>query len=320
MIMTQPTPGRSTYRDLHCPHCNTPLPPQALFCSFCGKQIKKGKSRKWKQRPENNNFEAQVPNTATVRIIPLKQVYLKYRQTVLSQSMPTTSALSTSRTWQQIPETEEPTVRLGELAVPSTPVPDIDTKEIDPGSSPRSLKEETTESLLAISHKTPEEIASKPSSANWLWPTIILLSTIAVSFVTFVMPNIAVRPFIVMAFLFVCPGMVLVRFLHLHELAVEWTLAIALSFSIDAAMASIFLYAGKWSPTGILSLLIGICLCGAIVHLATPGATSFSKHLRFLFSMKPAAFIPILLTLLGGVIVGMGLWFLVASYGSHHLF
>lgn len=103
---------------------------------------------------------------------------------------------------------------------------------------------------------------------SWLWPTVIILSAIAVGLVTFVMPDTPLRPLIVFWFLFICPGMAFVRLLHLKELVVEWTLALALSFFIDAVIGGIFLYAGRWSPTGILIILIGISLGGALLQLA----------------------------------------------------
>ena len=74
------------------------------------------------------------------------------------------------------------------------------------------------------------------------------------------------RPFIVLWFLCVCPGMALVRFLRLAEPVVEWILAIALSFAVDAMVAGVLLYAGRWSPTGTLEILMGISLGGAILQ------------------------------------------------------
>ncbi len=60
--------------------------------------------------------------------------------------------------------------------------------------------------------------------------------------------------------------MALVRFLHLKEPVVEWTLALALSFAIDGSVAGILLYAGKWSPTGTLMILIGLSIGGALLQ------------------------------------------------------
>jgi hypothetical protein len=104
--------------------------------------------------------------------------------------------------------------------------------------------------------------------STWLWPTIIIFSAISVGLVTFVIPDIPLRPIIVFWFLFVCPGMVVVRFLRLKEPIAEWTLALALSFSIDATVAGIQLYVGRWSPTGTLIILIGLSLGGAFLQFA----------------------------------------------------
>jgi hypothetical protein len=110
----------------------------------------------------------------------------------------------------------------------------------------------------------------------WFWPAIIVLSATAVGLVTFVFPGTAVRPALVMWFLFVCPGMTVVRFLRLAEAVIEWMLALALSFAIDACVACILLYAGWWSPERVLSILIGFCLVGVMVQLAA----MYSKLLR----------------------------------------
>jgi hypothetical protein len=127
------------------------------------------------------------------------------------------------------------------------------------------------------------KVASNLSRSDWLWPTIIILSALAAGLVNFVFVDTAVRPIIAFWFLFVCPGMVLVRFLRLKEPVVEWTLALALSFAIDAIVAGVQLYAGRWSPAGTLSILIGLSLCGAIVQLTPMG---FITHGSVIFSGK----------------------------------
>lgn len=116
--------------------------------------------------------------------------------------------------------------------------------------------------------------------SSWLWPIIIILSAGAASLVTFVIPTSPMRPIVVMWFLCICPGMALVRLLRLHEPVVEWTLAVATSFAIDAIVAGIQLYAGRWSPALILEILIALSLAGVIVQLATmhSGATFRGYH------------------------------------------
>jgi hypothetical protein len=103
-----------------------------------------------------------------------------------------------------------------------------------------------------------------------LWPVIILLSAIAAGIVNFIAPDMAGRPLIVMWFLFVCPGMALVRFLCDDTPAVQWTLAIALSLTLDAIVAGVLLYAGKWSIGASLAVIMALSIVGAIAQLARP--------------------------------------------------
>lgn len=103
-----------------------------------------------------------------------------------------------------------------------------------------------------------------------LWPTLLLFSAMATWIVYALLPSMALRPLIVLWFLLVCPGMALVRFLRLREPIAEWTLAIAMSLVLDALVASVQLYAGRWSPPLSLNILIGLCVAGALVQLFFP--------------------------------------------------
>jgi hypothetical protein len=114
----------------------------------------------------------------------------------------------------------------------------------------------------------------------WVWSTIIVLSTIAAGLVTFVFPGTIFRPAVVMWFLFICPGMTIVRFFRLSETVMEWTLALALSFAIDAFIAGILLYAGWWSPPRILSALIVFCLIGVMMQLVVFYSGSAANMLK----------------------------------------
>lgn len=104
------------------------------------------------------------------------------------------------------------------------------------------------------------------SRSMWLCPTMVILSIVAASLVTFVFPDIVVRPVLIMWFLFVCPGMTVVRFFPLSEVVIEWLLALALSIAIDASIAGILLYASWWSPIHIFIVLISFCLIGAMMQ------------------------------------------------------
>jgi hypothetical protein len=56
------------------------------------------------------------------------------------------------------------------------------------------------------------------------------------------------------------------RFFHLQEAVLEWALILALSITIDAFVVGAIMYAGLWSPALILSVLIVLCMSGAIAH------------------------------------------------------
>ncbi|GCE12662.1 hypothetical protein [Tengunoibacter tsumagoiensis] len=100
-----------------------------------------------------------------------------------------------------------------------------------------------------------------------LWPLVIIASTIAVGLVTFVQPDLAIRPFVVMWFLFICPGMAVVRLLYLQDKVAEWSLGIALSLSLDAIITSLFMYSGHWSSYGTLAILMWVSFCCSLVQI-----------------------------------------------------
>lgn len=102
---------------------------------------------------------------------------------------------------------------------------------------------------------------------NWIWPVLLLLSALATWTAYTLLPGITLRPFIVLWFFVICPGMALVRLLRLRNLLAEYTLAVAASLTLDTLVASIQLYAHRWSPTLTLNILIGICVVGAILQL-----------------------------------------------------
>jgi uncharacterized membrane protein len=70
-------------------------------------------------------------------------------------------------------------------------------------------------------------------------------------------------------FLLICPGMALVRFLRIGEPFAEVSIAIALSMAIDTIVAGTMLYAGAWSTSISLLVLIYISVGGAVIQLAS---------------------------------------------------
>lgn len=101
----------------------------------------------------------------------------------------------------------------------------------------------------------------------WAWPTFNLLITLITSVCVFVVPATPFQPFVVMGFLCFCPGMALVRFLRFNDLAVELSLAVALSLSVVSITAGAFLYLKHWSPSDTLTILVLFTLTCSIAQL-----------------------------------------------------
>ncbi|HEU0113475.1 MAG TPA: hypothetical protein VFQ80_02300, partial [Thermomicrobiales bacterium] len=87
---------------------------------------------------------------------------------------------------------------------------------------------------------------------DWRWPLAIVGSAAATAAVTLAPPGNPLRLAVVFWFLFICPGMAVVRLLGLRDHVTELTLALALSLALDAIVAGAMLYLGMWSPAATL--------------------------------------------------------------------
>lgn len=94
---------------------------------------------------------------------------------------------------------------------------------------------------------------------------IIVASTIAVVVVTVTGAPEAIRGPITVWFLVTCPGMAIARLLGLGQPLVELMVGLALSLALTGLVASIFLYAGAWSPVWSLAVLVVIAIAGLVV-------------------------------------------------------
>lgn len=107
---------------------------------------------------------------------------------------------------------------------------------------------------------------------RWLWPIVLLGATAATGFVSEGSTNSGswIRTAIVLAFLLACPGWGIVGLMRLGNALGEWTLATALSVSLETLIAGGMLYAGVWSPINTLDVLMAITAAGAVAQLAVP--------------------------------------------------
>jgi hypothetical protein len=98
---------------------------------------------------------------------------------------------------------------------------------------------------------------------HWLHAAIVMLQMGGTQLLALRNLIVALRPIVIVAFLFFCPGVIAVRFLKLREPVVAFVLALALSLAIDAFLAGILLYAGWWSPVRTFNILAWLCLATA---------------------------------------------------------
>ncbi len=97
---------------------------------------------------------------------------------------------------------------------------------------------------------------------DWRWSIIAALTAvIASSAVIFDAPS-PFRPFAIFVFLGIGPGLGLAGLLGINDLTQRIVLSMGLSLALDTIVGCISLYAGFWSPFGVLMILTGITFVG----------------------------------------------------------
>jgi len=96
------------------------------------------------------------------------------------------------------------------------------------------------------------------------WPSLLLLSTAAVSVVTYAGIWPSARPFVALPFLVLCPGMAWARLLRVEPELNTIVLAVALSLSVDTIVATALLYVHQPSVQANLGALIAITVGGLL--------------------------------------------------------
>jgi hypothetical protein len=104
------------------------------------------------------------------------------------------------------------------------------------------------------------------SHGRWWAVGCAALGALAIGLVLFDASNVVRAP-VVLTFLLVCPGLAIVRFLGIDDLATECALAVALSLALDGAVSLIQAYTELWSPTGGLLVIAGITMVAVAVEL-----------------------------------------------------
>lgn len=113
----------------------------------------------------------------------------------------------------------------------------------------------------------PSRFGNAGQSA-WSWPTwLALASFVVAAVVIFDVPS-PLRPLAVLAFLGFGPGLSVIGLFGISDLTQRLVLSIAVSLALDTIVAGLSLYAGLWSPVGVLLILIAITLVGAGLQLS----------------------------------------------------
>jgi|GEM_PF-6835257 len=107
----------------------------------------------------------------------------------------------------------------------------------------------------------------RSSDAPLSWPLVFGVYTVITCIVVLVPFAALPRPLVVFGFLAVCPGMALIGLTHIESASQRLLLAVALSIALDTVVAGALLYAGEWSATRGLVILISISLGGSVLQV-----------------------------------------------------
>jgi hypothetical protein len=79
--------------------------------------------------------------------------------------------------------------------------------------------------------------------------------------------QVAYRAPVVLSFLLICPGLSIVRAFGIRRGAVEVALGVALSMALAVLVPAALLYAGAWSPSAALAVLIALTIAVAAIDV-----------------------------------------------------
>ncbi|HTI15109.1 MAG TPA: hypothetical protein VL461_11165 [Dictyobacter sp.] len=116
---------------------------------------------------------------------------------------------------------------------------------------------------------------------NLLWPIYIVCAALAALAVMEVFPGFLFRPLVIALFLFISPGMAMVRFFRIQDVVSKLVIAAALSFSIDGIIVGIYLYANHWSPIHMMITIVAFSIVAVVVEISNIHIALY-KRLRFL--------------------------------------
>jgi hypothetical protein len=99
------------------------------------------------------------------------------------------------------------------------------------------------------------------------WPVGIILAAVVTAILVFSGVGAGARPYVVLGFALVCPGMALVRLLGIGDPLLEVAVAIALSIGVEVLASLAMIFAGLWSPKALFAGLVAFVIVGAGLEL-----------------------------------------------------
>jgi hypothetical protein len=95
------------------------------------------------------------------------------------------------------------------------------------------------------------------------WPAGLALAAILAAMVVILDASQPLRLVVVLLFLVFVPGLSLVGLLGIADLTQRVVLSIGVSLALATIVAGLSLYADRWSPVGVLLVLVALTLAGA---------------------------------------------------------
>jgi CBS-domain-containing membrane protein len=96
----------------------------------------------------------------------------------------------------------------------------------------------------------------------------IVVVAVAATVLVFAVPGSTARPYVVLVFALVCPGLAVVRLFRLDDPLLELAIAIAVSIGVELMVSTAMVYLGLWSPKTLFTALVCVSIGGAAAELA----------------------------------------------------
>jgi hypothetical protein len=119
---------------------------------------------------------------------------------------------------------------------------------------------------LMMNPATEIRFASEGAAERLLPVSLALIALVTGALVVIDAPS-PLRSIVALVFLGIVPGLSIVNLFGLGDFTQKLVMSIGLSLALDTIVAGLAVYAGLWSPTGILGVLIGITVVGAGLQL-----------------------------------------------------